>query len=303
MVTILKWVGVALLLLTRVSAVAAATDGKPPGLHYGNGLVSLKGGGMQLMEVLEGISRSAGLEIILFDLPRSSALRAELHQVPLEDALSRILRGYSYAIIHQPGNVPGNVRVFEKPRTFTNRKDRAATADEHQDIPGTGAGGLAPERVSSFPPRKATNSGGREAEHKVSAPSSAADPQFRYSPSSHGGPGSATPLPVTVSTDTAAEGTESPSPTSSPGTGVAGAQSALPQQDAMETGGGTPGQVAPAGYTRATGGGSYEQYLQQRIASGISDREYEKWAAVRGSAYVMHDRERLANHQAMMAGQ
>lgn len=33
--------------------------------------------------------------------------------------------------------------------------------------------------------------------------------------------------------------------------------------------------------------------LERRIASGISDFEYEKWVAVKGEKYVIHDRERL----------
>jgi type II secretory pathway component GspD/PulD (secretin) len=37
--------------------------------------------------------------------------------------------------------------------------------------------------------------------------------------------------------------------------------------------------------------------IQQRIQSGESDREYEKWAAVRGAKYVTHDRDRLEKVQ------
>ena len=40
--------------------------------------------------------------------------------------------------------------------------------------------------------------------------------------------------------------------------------------------------------------------LNQRIESGISDKEYEKWAKIRGQKYVTHDRVLLEHYQQIL---
>lgn len=39
------------------------------------------------------------------------------------------------------------------------------------------------------------------------------------------------------------------------------------------------------------------QSLQERIDSGESDREFKKWAAIRGAQFVVNDRDRLAHYE------
>jgi hypothetical protein len=70
-------------------------------------------------------------------------------------------------------------------------------------------------------------------------------------------------------------------------------------QAGSENGEGTAGQVRQSPQ-KATKGWSYVEYLERRIASGASDRDYERWVAVRGKENVVHDRERLANYQTML---
>jgi hypothetical protein len=37
--------------------------------------------------------------------------------------------------------------------------------------------------------------------------------------------------------------------------------------------------------------------LRDRLQSGVSDREYDKWASVRGARYVTHDRKKIEMYE------
>jgi hypothetical protein len=90
----------AALLLTAAVGVEA---GILPGVKYERGNLTLEAKKATLGELLEAISRTAGVDVFVAKgfQPKADALTLTIEGEPLEDAIKRILAGYSYAAIYE----------------------------------------------------------------------------------------------------------------------------------------------------------------------------------------------------------
>jgi hypothetical protein len=69
-------------------------------LDYSNGLLSLKGSKIAVMDALKSLSHHARVDIFLFDPIRNERINVDLTRKPLEDVLGYLLKGCSYAVLY-----------------------------------------------------------------------------------------------------------------------------------------------------------------------------------------------------------
>ncbi len=74
-----------------------------PGVIYQGGDLTLEAKKATVGEILEAIARTAGVDVFIAKgfQPKADALTVKIEGEPLEDALKRILSGYSYAAIYE----------------------------------------------------------------------------------------------------------------------------------------------------------------------------------------------------------
>ena len=92
----------ALVALAFVALVGAADGAIRPGVKYERGNLTLEAKKAAVGELLETIARTAGVDVFIvkgFET-RADRLTLQFEGEPLEDALKRILVGYSYAAIY-----------------------------------------------------------------------------------------------------------------------------------------------------------------------------------------------------------
>jgi len=76
-----------------------AWGGKPE-VGYAEGRLSVRADGTPLLSVLEAISKSTEIDILVSPELQGKDVTIEIVDVPLEDALKRVLRGINYAAIY-----------------------------------------------------------------------------------------------------------------------------------------------------------------------------------------------------------
>jgi hypothetical protein len=82
-------------------------------VEYRDGLVTIRGDQLPLVDLLERISEFASVKIFLIGPPQVDACSLELVDIPFEDALRSILRNQSYAVFHVPGGSGSGIKVLE----------------------------------------------------------------------------------------------------------------------------------------------------------------------------------------------
>jgi hypothetical protein len=94
---------IALTAALLLAAVAAAEAAIRPGVTYQKGNLTLEAKKATVGEILEAIARTAGVDVFIAKgfQPKADALTVKIEGEPLEDALKRILSGYSYAAIYE----------------------------------------------------------------------------------------------------------------------------------------------------------------------------------------------------------
>ncbi len=95
-----------LIALTAALLFAAAVGVEAairPGVTYQGGNLTLEAKKATVGEILEAIARTAGVDVFIAKgfQPKADALTVKIEGEPLEDALKRILSGYSYAAIYE----------------------------------------------------------------------------------------------------------------------------------------------------------------------------------------------------------
>jgi len=84
----------------------------PQVFEYRDGLISLKGDGLSLLPLLQRISESIGIQILVFGPLSPRAVSVDMIDKPVGEALKSILRGYSYAAIYSSDGSAGGVNII-----------------------------------------------------------------------------------------------------------------------------------------------------------------------------------------------
>lgn len=80
--------------------VAVLHAGVKPGMAYKEGRLTLEANQAPLLQVLELLSRSAGVDIFIAKGFQTGNVSFQVTDEPLEDALKSIMRGYNYAAVY-----------------------------------------------------------------------------------------------------------------------------------------------------------------------------------------------------------
>lgn len=242
---------------------AVAVGDKP--LEYRDGLLNLEARQRPLLDLLKEIARASGIEIILFDPVDPVPTDVGMKDRPLDQALKAILRGYSYAVIYgSENNASGTVRFVNEPKTYGPDNSKPAAPGRRPFVPGFG--GASPDAVKE---------------------------QTRDHPT---GPGPK-PLP----------GPGQPGNGNQQGgsTGSPAASTVSPEQIGQISN--TAGrQDAQSLKNRASREEKLKRLIslyEQRIASGVSDREYQRNVELSGGGYnVPHDQDRINQWESILQG-
>ena len=258
----------------------------PQVFEYRDGLISLKGDGLSLLPLLQRISESTGIQILVFGSLSPYPVSVDMIDKPVEEALKSILRGYSYAAIYSDGSA-GGVNIIgarggrETNLLVTSQKNRVSRID------------LPPTSVSStgqaplFAPEEEEGVGNVD---RTSRDQTAAVQNHEEIA------GKGNPLPSELRTYIGSnKGAERPViyvPTQSVGTRARQQTEAVGQQ--------TEAIARAAMATREGGYSVFIEELERRIESGQSDRDYELWSRIKGPRYVEHDRVRLERYRELL---
>ena len=89
----------------------AKASAEPEVFKYKDGFISLKGDGVSFLPLLQRISESTGIQIVIVSHLNPSSISVDMTDKPIEEALKSILKGYSYAAIYSDGSA-GRVNVI-----------------------------------------------------------------------------------------------------------------------------------------------------------------------------------------------
>ncbi|OEU61199.1 MAG: hypothetical protein BA867_04465 [Desulfobacterales bacterium S5133MH16] len=107
----------------------AKASAEPEVFKYKDGFISLKGDGVSFLPLLQRISESTGIQIVIVSHLNPSSISVDMTDKPIEEALKSILKGYSYAAIYSDGSA-GGVNIitagggYEINPRATSQKDR-----------------------------------------------------------------------------------------------------------------------------------------------------------------------------------
>lgn len=315
----------AMLLLALGAGASAATPGTAKGaVAYENGLVTVQAEGLPVMPVLEDLSRQAGIHVFLFEPLRSNRIPGTVESLPLDRFLRRVLKGSSHAILYRPTGA-----AQSRGKTLDEAPAGTTTANAQPGHESEGAGGSTVSQIAVLKDEPSTPTEASEASSRVHAggiPSGTAPVRA-----------TATVRPLFDTPLQRAEDRVASTPgVSAYGFSMASHEasgtlaSATPTQAVPgSSGGGAAIAATPAGTGDTTTSAEALQaptapppgvnvpedfdwttkdqiqlivdHLEERIDSGQSDRDYEKWASIKGEKYVTHDKELLAYYEQRLA--
>ena len=314
-----------LLMASHAGTTIGMTAPRKEAVVYDKGLVTVRDGNIPIMPLLETLSEQAGIHIFLFEPLRGERIRAGIEELPLDQFLSQVLKGRSHAVLYHPSGAarsggpspprmvnpaqPGKAHLA--PGGEVDGEITPASAPGEKDAQRDPAGRTldpdrartvrilpAPSRASSSQPaRKAAVTSPSEGSERSEA-SSPGVSAYGFNMASSGTDGS----PQRASSTQTASGS---------GGGAASAPST--PTGAGETTTPTPALAKPTPPPPGISSGDIDwtnkdqiqlivNHLEERIASGRSDRDYEKWASIKGEKYVTHDKETLAYYEQRLAG-
>jgi len=299
-------------------ARATTPGGTRPGVAIRGGLIHISAPDMPLKIVLEELSLKAGIQIFLFDKISGQGLPQEIEAYTLENALKVLLKGHSYAILYsRPDIGHGKAKVVPSEKGLEGSVSLSHETRVHEFFPSPVLTKLTenPRRVQqtrATMARAETSRANSDDHHTAKNRFTAQRPAsgIAQRPASAIGPehGSVTgPVATAASTQTA----QSNSQKSQPGTAPENPAGVTPgsvqmyassTSDPTELTSSSPSGAVPAAANPRDIYSGIIQTLEQRISSGLSDTEYERWVAVRGEQYVIHDREKLAYYKKRLLG-
>ncbi|WP_320044892.1 hypothetical protein [uncultured Desulfobacter sp.] len=87
---------------------------KPSVIDYQNGMVSCSSNNISVVAFLKELADVSNIKIYILGRLQDSTLPVDFQQVPVTQVISRLLRGYSFALVYNRGsNVGGRIYFFD----------------------------------------------------------------------------------------------------------------------------------------------------------------------------------------------
>jgi hypothetical protein len=259
----------------------AGAAGKRP-FEYKDGLLSIEARQRPLSEIAGQIAEAAGVLIILLDPAHSAAVSVEMTNTPLDQALKTILKGYNHLVIYNPGREGPGVWVVHQSKASVLEKGKnsapvlAREENPEQKPPAIQAGQVQTSQDEAPSDRNEAAKGDDQEDLKVASLSDAQNEGGDRGESEEGGP--------SRSEAALAEAPPQKRPSS---------QAMKNNDDQPSAGESNISLAANSSPSSDEGLGRTISMYEKRIASGVSDREYERNVKLSGGGAVMHDRDRI----------
>jgi hypothetical protein len=251
-------------------------------LDFEEGHLSLKGRQVHLASLLKDIARAAGVEIVLFETLSTSRVDIDVEETPVDEVLRRILKGHNFVVVFQAEPSRCTVRYFEGHQIL--------------DLEDSIERGYTIQRRGTENPKKlqAASVYGERRPTRAKIDQVVISKKQGPSPEKEGKHENS----LISSFGSLNKGHYKGSSSVFEGRSNAAHQSWIPTDAAPVV---KDQDVSNKSVPKPNSKGkSHIEYLRWRIATGISDKEYERWVAVRGKKYVIHDKERLAYYESML---
>ncbi len=111
-------------------------------LEYENGMVSCSSKKISVVSFLEELAGVSNIEIYILSRLKDHALSVDFKQVPVMEALSRLLRGYSFALVYAEGSdITGQIHFFENTESHgVTRVQSPGDEPDFSNLPALPAG-------------------------------------------------------------------------------------------------------------------------------------------------------------------
>ena len=289
---------VILLLFIFLIPPNAESSFKPDIFEYKEGRISIKGKGLSVVDLLKHISEIANVQIFVFDPVDNRKISLDMGNVSCHSALQSIIKSASFAIVYFEEAEPfiSNNQEDDIPKAILFEKGPANNAlsydqQKRPDVLSSGVLSASSENEVTEYESTSQNRSDRKRNKKVFLVAGIKEREQDhgmndfFSSADYSTHGSVSGDMIFENEDFYSEdalGSEQQNPFMSDGPWAA-----LPLE--------TP--VSSEHLSQMI------DMLKQRIASGESDREYEKWAGIKGARYIPHDRDRLNYYQSKIQDQ
>ncbi|MDY6905692.1 MAG: hypothetical protein SWH61_13530 [Thermodesulfobacteriota bacterium] len=300
------WGGICLWCICLAAVTSENASARPvANVQFDQGRFTIHQQNVPFLSLLKTISQKASLDIYVVDKQIPQNVSLNISDKPLAETLRMILRGCSYAVVYDAFD-PRSMLVSAEQYGDENRVTLLEENAGGKNAARSGVSGSRDRR------RQASASSRREAPDRTSPGASRTAYQQQTAASGTSGQSNAS----------SGGGTSAYYQQSSDDGNIADAATGSTGSNASQYASNsytTSGSSETSEYVRTsdyddntnsytpdtdTGGDDMSNYrcrqycteryaLEQRIASGESDRYYEKWEAIRGEEYVSHDSERL----------
>jgi hypothetical protein len=280
---ILIFLGVSLL---GMQILAWASPGKMV-LALDDGRFTVKGNQVPIADLLQEISEASGARIFLFDPIETTRINVDLEARDLQEVLRTILRGHNYALLFGDTEAEKGLRMMVAREHSELQPGQAVVTKKLRDGPS-----LSTRRLSSSLQRNrrmgSPNSVRRVTKRDFGRGSAEAGNQNSTMEQRKSVRG----VRKTFETRSAASGQSSKEVALTSTEKTAGEQSQMVDAPVQ-----TDASPSPSLASREDQIIQMIETLEWRIESGQSDRDYDKWAGIKGSRFVQHDEERLAYYE------
>ena len=289
---------VILLFIIVLSVPNAESSFRPEVFAYEEGYISIKGRSLSVVDLLKHISEIANVQIFVFDPVENCRISLDLDDVTCHSALKSIIKSANFAIVYFEEAEPfiSNNKKYDASETVLFEKGLANNAvlndpQKRSVVLSSGVLSASIENELTEYESTAQNGSDRKRNKKVFLVAGIIDRiqdhgmNDLFSSADYSTHGSVSGDMISENEDfysEEAQGSEQQNPFMSDGTWAA-----FPLE-------------APVSSEHLS---QMIDMLKQRIASGESDREYEKWAGIKGARYITHDRERLSYYQSKIQEQ
>lgn len=275
----------------------AKASAGPEVFEYRDGFISLKGDGLSLLSLLQRISESAGIELLVVGPVSPRPVTLDMIDKPVEEALRSILRGYSYSAVYSDGSA-GRVNIIGA-RGGSKTNPNARNSND-QNL-------LTNPLVTSQKEKEESSAG-----QALPFASEERECVGNVDRSTSGYQTSAVENHEAIAQKVIAQRSIAQSKTNreqselKPGLEKAGTEQteATEQAEAAEQQSEATEQAEviarAASATRERGYSVFIEELERRIESGQSDRDYEIWTGIKAPIYVEHDQVRLERYRELI---
>lgn len=270
-------------LLPPLDAGASLPAGDNVLFTYGNGVVSVRGDRVDVVETLERLALAAGIEIHVFDpIPDRPFVSMRLNRKPTPEAISFLLKGFNYAVVYH-GSPTGKGLHIAQGKERGKEKSPAEEGIAGDDALRQQGPSQGPVEIASQRRRRASAQDGAQKGNSGLSPLRDHHPSEEMAGGGEdpqGNPAEAAGYP--------AGGTGGGYP--SAGQGPSESEEVVSESPALSP---APANAAGTGRDPIRRLQALIARHEQRISDGSADREYDMLVGIVGEGHVIHDRDMM----------